>query len=61
MSGTVAAKAATLGERAWAGVEKVNAELVLLTYGALVASLVKENPAVEEVSKRRAALVPPRL
>ncbi len=53
MSGTAAAKATTLGERAWAGVEKVNAELVLLTYGALVASLVKENPAVEEVRVER--------
>jgi hypothetical protein len=29
---------------------KVNAELVLLTYGALVSSLIKENPVVEEVN-----------
>ena len=52
MSSGAAARAATLGERAWAGVEKVNAELLLLTYGALVASLLKEGGAPEEVKEQ---------
>lgn len=51
-TGGAAARAATLGERAWQAVDKINAELLVLTYGAVVAALVKETPAVDEVEER---------
>lgn len=47
-----AARATALGEKTWASVEKVNAELFVLTYGALVAQLVKDCQDVEEVNSR---------
>jgi hypothetical protein len=49
MSGA-AARAATLGDRAWQSVEKVSSELFVLTYGAVVAQLVKDCPNIEAVN-----------
>eukprot|EP00727_Mastigamoeba_balamuthi_P013370 m51a1_g8656 hypothetical protein (196) ;mRNA; f:61525-62112 len=41
---------AKIGEAAWARMDKVNSELLSLTYGALVAQLLRDAPSPEEAS-----------
>jgi len=46
------AKAARVGDAAWAKVPKVNGEFFALTYGAMVMQLVKDFEDVDEVNKQ---------
>mmetsp|Transcript_4675 Transcript_4675/g.8249 ORF Transcript_4675/g.8249 Transcript_4675/m.8249 type:complete len:192 (+) Transcript_4675:110-685(+) len=45
-------KYARLGDACYSKLEKINAELFTLTYGALVADLVKTHDGVEEVNQK---------
>lgn len=50
----------TLGQMAFNRVEKVNAELFALTYGAIVTQLLKDYEQVEEVNTQLEKMYPPR-
>ena len=44
---------AKIGEEIWKNrIDKVNAELFVMTYGSLVAQLVKDLPTYEDVNKQ---------